>query len=97
MDPAFIARERVLKTCPDRRCRRSRQCRAAVSGTPCARTHEHVEAMRHRLATLLERLARDRPRDLAALDPADPDYAYKRDLRLAAFKRALERREREMA
>lgn len=88
--PEYIERERVLKTCPDINCRRSGQCRAAVSDIPCARTHEDMETARYRLATKLDRLRREFTGHGEALDPADPEFQYKLDCRMGELKRLLE-------
>lgn len=95
--PEFIARERVLKVCPDINCRRSGQCRAAVSDIPCARTHEDIDEARYQLAAKLDRLRREYAGTGEALDPADPEFQYKLDRRLGELKRALEQADRNEA
>ena len=93
--PEYIERERVLETCPDINCRRSGQCRAAVSDIPCARTHEDMDTARYRLATKLGRWARLNAGSPDALDPADPEFQYKLDCRLGELKRLLEQADRD--
>lgn len=87
--PHFGARGPMAEPCPDLRCRRSGQCRAALSGRPCARTHDDGEEARFRLAAKLDRIRQDYGGTGYALDPADPDYALKLDRRLGTLKEAL--------
>jgi len=55
-----------------------------------------MDQFRRRLAKKLQRLTREFAGKDSRLDPAAPDHAYQVELRLAAFKRALEAREREL-
>jgi hypothetical protein len=93
----LIERERPLAICPVLACRRSGTCRNHEAGLACHRTHESLDDFRDRLAAKLWRIAVASGADPARLAgdcPLDDDVV---EQRLAAFKRALEQRERELA
>lgn len=93
-NPHYIARDAVLDICPEPICRRSGQCRERFHDIPCARTHEPADDVRDRISALLEKLVREAPPDYR-LDPLDPDFEYKLELRMTELKQALEERERQ--
>ena len=93
----LIERERPLAICPLLACRRSGSCRNHQAGLACHRTHESLDQFRDRLAAKLWRIARVSgadPARLAGDRPMDDEVV---EQRLAALKRALEQRERELA
>ncbi len=94
--PDWFELDHPLPRCPRSRCRREQTCCNAGTDAPCLRTHESRDAMYFRMAAELRAFtAASLARDAAAGVSRAPLPPYEVELRLKAFKEALEARERE--
>jgi hypothetical protein len=93
-NPHWIELDEALPHCPRARCRREGMCCNAGTETPCLRTHESRDTMYFRIAARLKAFAAGQAaRPDAHLNRAKSPYEV--ELRLKAFKQALEERERD--